>query len=243
MKRIYEFEMSKEQDVQEIETSTNDKGEEVKITKTVKKKVPQKFFLKKPNRPLYDDAELFFGVKISEGIRAGLLTANLLEKRFINDGGVLSDKERKTIQENYRDLSVAQIEYQKLSVKKDEEKTEEDKIKITELTKKISDLSFTARQFEKSQVSLYDQTAESRARIKLMLWWSLQLAYRDSGQAFFPGENFEEKLTRYDEIVEKEDFESEVARRFLYLAGFWQVSGTTKKEDFDTFLAGLDGAK
>ena len=42
-----------------------------------------------------DDAELYYGVKLAEGIKAGLLTRALLEKRFENDGGTRSDEENK----------------------------------------------------------------------------------------------------------------------------------------------------
>ena len=74
MRILNEFTIPKEEDVQETETSTNENGEEVTTTKTVKKSVDKTFVVKKPTRALYDEAELFYGVKLSEGIKAGLLT-------------------------------------------------------------------------------------------------------------------------------------------------------------------------
>ena len=46
-----------------------------------------------------DEAELYYGVRLAEGIRAGLLTRALLEKRFENDGGTRSDDENKEYKE------------------------------------------------------------------------------------------------------------------------------------------------
>ena len=45
-----------------------------------------------------DEAELYYGVRLAEGIKAGLLTRALLEKRFENDGGTRSDDENKEYQ-------------------------------------------------------------------------------------------------------------------------------------------------
>ena len=101
MRILNEFILPKEEEVQETESSTNEKGEEVKTTKTVKKSVNKTFVVKKPNRSLYDEAELFYGVKLSEGIKAGLLTRALLAKRFNNDGGGLSDNEKESGREGF----------------------------------------------------------------------------------------------------------------------------------------------
>ena len=97
MKKLFEFKVPKEVEIEEIETSKNEKGEEIKITKKNKTKEQVKVFIRKPTRALFDEAELFYGVRLSEGIKAGLLTRALLAKRFTNDGGVLSEEEKKCI--------------------------------------------------------------------------------------------------------------------------------------------------
>ena len=93
MKRIYEFTVNKEAEVTEDTVETKKDGTEVTTSKKVKKDVPHKFFLRRPNRTMTDEAELYYGVKLAEGIKAGLLTKALLEKRFENDGGTRSDEE------------------------------------------------------------------------------------------------------------------------------------------------------
>ena len=69
MKKLYEFTVKKDTLVKETETSKNDKGEEVTTTKEVTKTVDNKYFLRKPTRKLFDEAELYYGIKLSEGIR------------------------------------------------------------------------------------------------------------------------------------------------------------------------------
>jgi len=89
-KWLYEFFVKKTVEKKETEKSKNDKGEEVETTKTVKEESNIPLMLKKPNRKLYEQADLFYGIKLSEGINAGLLTKSLLAKRYSNDVGFLS---------------------------------------------------------------------------------------------------------------------------------------------------------
>ena len=94
MKKLYEFSLYKTDTVKEKSESTNDKGEKVITEKDVEKKVEHKFFLRKPTRSMYDDAELFYGVKLAEGVKAGLLNHALLAKRYNNDGGIFTDDQQ-----------------------------------------------------------------------------------------------------------------------------------------------------
>ena len=93
MKRIYEFTVNKEEEVSEDTVKTQKDGTEVTTSKKIKKEVPHKFFLRRPTREMTDEAELYYGVRLADGIKAGLLTRALLEKRFENDGGTRSDGE------------------------------------------------------------------------------------------------------------------------------------------------------
>ena len=98
MKRIYEFTVNKEETVKEQSVEKKKDGTEVTTAKDVKKEIPHKFFLRRPTRAMTDEAELYYGVRLAEGIKAGLLTRALLEKRFENDGGTRSDDENKEYQ-------------------------------------------------------------------------------------------------------------------------------------------------
>ena len=74
MKRIYEFTVNKEETVKEETVENKKDGTEVTTSKDVKKEIPHKFFMRRPTRAMTDEAELYYGVKLAEGIKAGLLT-------------------------------------------------------------------------------------------------------------------------------------------------------------------------
>ena len=105
MKRIYEFTVNKEETVKEESVEKKKDGTEVTTSKDVKKEVPYKFFLRRPTRAMTDEAELYYGVRLAEGIKAGLLTRALLEKRFDNDGGTRSDDENKQYNKTFRNIT------------------------------------------------------------------------------------------------------------------------------------------
>jgi hypothetical protein len=134
MKKLYEFKLAKRETVTEKETKTNENGEKVTIEKEVEKPVDHHFFIKKPTRSLYDEAELFYGVELSRGIKAGLLTKALLAKRYENDGGSLSDGEIERFGNLYLDFYKSTDDYQRLLMDNtDKDPSGEDKEKLAKL--------------------------------------------------------------------------------------------------------------
>lgn len=242
MKKLFEFMVPKEVEVEETEITKNEKGEEIKTTKKVKKKEQVKIFLRKPTRALFDEAELFYGVRLSEGIKAGLLTRALLAKRFTNDGGVLSEEEKNVYATLYVALFERQNEFQKLSIKDESERSEEEKVRYKEVVAELTELRTQIQDFETAQASLFDQTAENRARNKTILWWVLQLAYTvdDKGQEypFFGEGNYETKIRIYDNMEETgSDFETLVCRKLAYFVSFWYVGRASSQEEFEKLAA------
>lgn len=240
MKKLFEFTLPKEQLVKEAETITNDKGEEVTTTKEVKKTVDQKFFLRKPTRRLFDDAELFYGVELSKGIKAGLLTRALLQKRFSNDGGTLGKKEQEEWSKLYSDIFDKQVELQQLSLKTKEERTPEENIKFEDSKEFIREARARIQEYEMQQSSLFDQTAENRARNRTILWWVLSLAYHvhnDEELPFFGDGSYEERLNVYDRMEEEEeDHVTESINKFFYYVSFWYVSKTSDPKQFEDLI-------
>ena len=94
-KWLHNFEVEKTQKVKETTTEVNEAGEEVQITREVEKKVPHKFYILKPNRKIQDEASIFYSVKVSEGIKLGLVTKNYLLRKFQQDGILASEDEKK----------------------------------------------------------------------------------------------------------------------------------------------------
>ena len=245
MKTLYDFKVSKEDEVEETTTSKNDKGEEVVTATKIKKPVDHDFGMKRPTRKMYDEAELFYGVKLSEGIKAGLLTRALLAKRFNNDGGVLSDVERERFSDLYMGLFEKQAELQRLSVKTEAERNSDEQERYKDLIMELTESREEIQEFEMAQASLFDQTAENRARNKTILWWVLQLAYEkkhildeDKYVPFFGDGEYEQRLDKYDEIDESDDdYLLEVLRKFSYYVSFWYITKPNNKEDFEQLIA------
>jgi len=233
---MYTFKIDKTEETQTEEKSKNEKGEEITTVKKETKEIPIELKIKKPSRKLYDEADLFYGVKLSEGIKAGLLTKTLLAKRYENDGGPMSNPEKEKYAKLYIELYDKENEVQKIQLnleKLDEEKKKE---KLTEAIVEMSTIKQQLHQFELSQQSLFDQTAEVRARNQTIMWWVLHLSYSvENGeeQEFFPGTSFDDRLNVYDELEEKEDaFWAEAIRKFIYFISFWESGQISTEEEF-----------
>jgi hypothetical protein len=240
MKRIYEFTVNKEETVQEKSVEKKKDGSEVTTSKDVVKEVPHKFFLRRPTRAMTDEAELYYGVKLAEGIKAGLLTRALLEKRFENDGGTRSEqdtKKYKAITDRLKNFYEEQSKILDITEKK---RTTSQKKRLKELEKEVRPARKELRDLQLEEDSLYEETAESRARNKVILWWMLHLAHSEQDGKdveFFGSGDLESKLKTYDDIDEGDDiFEIVVARKFAYYVSFWFVGRPNTQKEFQEMV-------
>jgi hypothetical protein len=245
-KELYTFKTIKEEVKDVIETSKNEKDEEIKIVKQEKVSNSIEFALKKPNRSLFDEAELFYGVKLAESIKAGMLTKTLMLKKYDNDGGIFTKNEVDRIKDLLVLLAESQRELIELEEKNKNLKfSKEDEEKSLILNQKIDSLKSELVEIENNKNNLFEQTAENRAKNKTMMWWVLNLAYQKVGENFIPffGEgNYEQKLRKYDELEEGGDeFVKKIMTKFAYFISFWYSGRASKKEDFETIEKYLSG--
>lgn len=239
-KKIYQFVVNKEEEVDKTEMKTED-GKEITITSKAKENVPHNFFIKKPTRSLFEEAELFYAVRLSEGIKAGLLTRSLLSKRYSNDGGALSDQDKGKYAEFYIKLFEKQNEFQKLSTTDKKDRTPEEKEYFDNLTAEIINLRSEIQDFEIAQASLFDQTAENRARNKTILWWILHLSYmfdKNSKEALLFGDGtFDEKLAIYDNLEDSDDtWLKSIVKKFAFYISFWYMGRASSQEEFEKLV-------
>ena len=238
MKKLYEFTLTQTVFVEEEEKSKDSEGNEVTVKKTIEKDKPRAFFLKKPTRAMFDEAELYFGVKLSEGIKAGMLTRAMLAKRFDNDGGVLSEADQKQYSGLYFTMFELQNEVTRLQVIPKEEKTEEEVDQYGAAVRALIGCRAKIQDFESAQASFFDQTAENRARTKTIMWWVLNLSHEisDNGEefSFFGDGTSEDKLAVYDALEEdSDDYTDEVLRTFSYYVSYWYVGRASTQEEFE----------
>lgn len=235
MKTLYTFEVSREEEVDEVVETTNEAGAVVKTTTKVKKQVPKSFAIKKPNRALTDEAELFYGVNLANSISAGMMSAKVLERRLKAAGGIFSDEQLKDREETTQKFFALQKELAQLA----EDKTKADSPKFTDKFKEFVQLRQKLQQFQLEEQDYYEHTAEARARNKTMGWWVLNLAY-DGEKPFFGEGNYETRMKVYDSISEGDDeFLKKVVQKFFYLVSFWSSGKASTKEEFDVVFNSL----
>lgn len=245
MKTMFEFDIYHEKEIEKVDVSTNEKGEEVKVTSKVKTTVPVKLGIKKPTRSLFDEAELFYGVRLSEGIKAGLLTRALLAKRFNNDGGVLSEEEQKEYNDLYNKFFNLQTDFQSLSLKQEAIRTEEEKANLAKVIEEMTQAREMIQKYEMAQANLFEQTAENRARNKTIMWWVLQLSLIEGEDKklrdLFGQGSYESRLQKYDDIEESEfGIEKIALQKLLYLISFWYVGRAATQEEFSKLLDAIN---
>jgi len=238
-KWLHTFKIDRSVESKVTETKKEKSGEEVEVTKTVTDNVPTEFLLKKPNRKLYDEAELFYGVKMSEGIKAGLLTRNLLAKRYEDDGGAFSEAEKERYAELYTEIYNKENEYQRLQLNLDNKSQDlKDELGDSIITE-LAELRRELVEIENSQSNIFDQTAENRAKNQTIMWWVLQLAHwkehdHENGKQFFEGKSYEERLSSYDSYEDSDDeFLNEAIRKLAFFISFWYMGRATTPEDFE----------
>ena len=235
-KWLHTFSITKKEEVVTKEDSENEKGEK---TTTEKKELVEKEItlkIKKPNRRLFDEADLFYGVKLSEGIKAGLLTKTLLAKRYSNDGGSMSEPQKEEYANLYMELYDQENLVQKIQLNLEKMPEDERREKLKEAIIQMSILKERLHNFEVSQQSLFDQTAEVRARNQTIMWWVLQLSTIEeegSLREFFQGATYEDKLEDYDRMEEQDNpIWGEAIKKFIYFVSFWESGQLSGEEDF-----------
>lgn len=244
VKPIYEFTLSKTEEVEQEEISKNEQGEEIKTIKKVKSAVPQYFCISKPSRAQTEDAELYFHVEISKGIQAGLMSAALLSKRFANDGGSLSEPEKEAWSKKYLELIEIETDLQKILVTPEESRTEEDKTNREELLKKQSILRRDLQNFELQQNSLFEITAEARARVRTVIWWFVHILFQKNKKGewepFFKGETMKDLMANYDSYEELSDEEFKFFRELRdhaqYAVALFYYGRANTQEEFAALI-------
>ena len=248
-KWLYKFEIQKTSLEKVTESSKDADGKEITVTREEEVTRPVDCYILKPKRSTIDEAELFYGVELAKGVKAGLLTKSLISKRYSDDGGIFS----KADQEAYSSLQLSlfqnEKELQKLELLDtvDKKEKEEKNRKAAEILFEMTEVRNQMQDFEMSREAVFDQTADTRARNKIVLWWIVHLSYMKDelkgGEIapLFEGENFEQKLNAYDHYEELNiDHVNLAMKHFAYFISFWYNGQANTKEEFDKVKVFLD---
>lgn len=201
----------------------------------------KKYAILKPNRKMREDGELFYSIEVSKYAKAGILPKAAWNTILSNGGGSISEKERELYGNLLIDFRDKSFELQAILIKNVTERTEEEKNRSDVLIQELDDIKKEIQAFESSQISVFENTAESKARNRSILWWVLNLSYQEVDNKYIPlfeGDNFNVKLDLYDsyeENYEQYEFLLGVIRRFTYLITLWFLGRSEKESDFKYF--------
>jgi len=239
MKKIYELKLDKIEFKEEPVIEKNDKGEEIKVLKKVERKIPKKYFIAMPTRTIKEDGQMFYVSEFWKCVRNGVLPANQLARRYVDDGGTLTKEEQKVYNEAQNTLFQKQAE--KIALDRKTDKTDEEKKQSEKVFNEIVDIFTKLHNYEtKATDTLYQNTAEFMAQDKLMLWRTLFLSYEEvdgKDKPLFGDGDLEKRLKRYDEIeAEGDTFLCEVIKKLLLVVSLFTLGKAETQEDFDLLL-------
>ena len=243
MKKICEFVAKVETEVEEPQLTCGADGKEIKALVKVKKIKEEKYFIAKPTRTLRDEAEIFYAAQVSKCVSAGIMLTSLLEKRFLNDGGLLSEEQRKEKENLEKLLQTQREEYTTLSTK--ENKTQEDEGAAKTKFEEMVD-TMTRLQFIQNVISsiLSKNSAETIATNRTWFWYALHLSYKEeNGKSipFFGEGNLDKKLAAFDEIENSEDPNKvTILEKLLLATQLWFTNQAETQEDFDIHFERYD---
>lgn len=214
------------------------------VEKTVKEKVPVDVVIKKPTRVQLEDGDMFYSIWLNKFIKMGLLTRAMIAKQHADLGGQLSEDEKKRYSVLTAKSFHKEQEIQALKASKTQAEMTEDE--VLKLTKLINELALAKREltdFEMMQASVFDHTADTKARNKTLIWYILNLAYFKKGDSedleeLFPGADFEDKYTSYvDKEEEEDEIYSQCIDKVSSIVTLWYMSGIDNAEDLTSLMS------
>ena len=243
MKKIYEFVLEKDNFVEKPIVRQDANGKEIKVLEKVNEKISNKYFIRSPDRKINEEQEFFVAGVIAECDKRGILRRVSLQKRYLNDGDILSLEQRKAYDDAKNKLWEKQAEYYPLNNKKDKTKEETEKLDI--LTKELFDVMNDIQGFElKLDNELYQFTAEYVAQNRLVTWQTIMLSYeeKDGKQIpIFGSGTYEERSKKYDEMKTIEDeFTIKLIDRLSLVTSLWSFGKAREQEDFEIAIKWYD---
>jgi hypothetical protein len=256
-RELYSFDIEIEEEVEkDVVRNVEQKDEKTGETKTIKEtvkqtateKVPVKVFLKKPTRTQVDDGDMFYSIWLNKFIKMGLLTRAMLAKKQVDVGGTLNEDDKVNFAKLYLQLFEKQQNVIRYSAK-DRDKMSNDEEE--RLERAVSELAVIRKQlsdFEAAQASIFDHTADVKARNKTITWFLLHLAFAVKGDGddaedypLFPGTDFDEKYNSYQEADEEQDpVFVKCIDRLSTIATIWYMSGIQEQGEFEAVLEQMD---
>lgn len=251
-RELYSFDIELEEEIErEIEKYVerkNEKGEKETIKEISKEKViektPVKIFLKKPTRSQVEDGDMFYSVWLNKFIKMGLLTRAMLAKKQLDVGGTLNEEDKLNYAKLYLKLFEKQQNVIRYSAMDADKMSNDEKERLDKAVADLSVIRKDLADFEAAQASIFDHTADVKARNKTITWFLLHLSYYIKGDSdndeplpLFPGTDYEEKYDSYQELDEdQEEIFTKTIDKLSTISTIWYMSGIQEQNEFEDVL-------
>jgi len=235
MKKLHEFKISVETEVEKTEVK-NENGQEITVKTKVKEPVSYSISLKQPARGENDKFRLFYGSQIKRAIDAGLISKSVLVNKHIDGAGALLS------QETAKRIAHLTIEGEKIrndliSIGSVEDQNVEKQTKQSDLLSELVDIQRELQAIETSNQAIFQNTAESYAQERGNLWLIFYQTYIEKdgkSEQVFKGNTFEEKENYYFDLEENLDPIYIAAKNKLALFwGLYSAGRISTPEDFE----------
>jgi Ca2+-binding EF-hand superfamily protein len=234
---IYKFTLeTKEKKKVEVERKNKETGEIETIIQNKTVKTPTEFVIKKPSRRLVDEAEAQYAIELSKNIKKGIITKNMLVKKYADTGGQLTENEAADMVRKLKKSNDIANEIQLLTVtekKENKKKIEELQVELLQLRQELADL-------ELSMQGVYGHTADARAERSMLLWYTIQLCKvveEGKEKSFFDGLLYEDQLENlYDKDEEGTLLEKEALQNFMAAISYWFYNNSADQEAVEKFI-------
>lgn len=233
-KYLYETTVKKEV-VEQVTEEREENGEKIKITRDVKKIKPVKIAILKPDRKKYKDADIFYAKTLSNYLKEGLLPYSLVSKRYMNDGGPLTENEKKTLnamRDRYVEL---QEEYFKMEGPLSDEQNK----RRGEIILEMTEINRIVKEIKSSYSDIFENTAEAKTKNDTIEWWILNISMIEDEEGkdyklLYGDGDLDSKIQILENLESKnDDFNNEVIKKLSYFISFWYSSGANISiEDF-----------
>lgn len=218
MKELFSYNLTIKS-TQEV-TEELEPGKKTITTKEIDK--PVKIIIKEPSRKNLSDSKDIYNQEWSRCVSNGIVTRAILDKKYRSEKGIFTADEVKGLDEIQSRLLDIRAEYKELE--KIENKSAEQNKKINDLLIEFSGIQNQLEELEQVNESLYRTTAESLAKEKEILYNILFLSYIEENGKVIPlveGETLEERLEKYDEILDKNDEKAKLYSRIIDRNGYF----------------------
>jgi hypothetical protein len=241
---IYKFTIDKKEKKKvEVERKNQKTGEIETILQNKTVKTPVEFVVKKPSRRIIDEAEAQYAIELSKNIKKGIVTKNMMVKKYADTGGTLTEEETKDMLRKLQKSNELANKIQMLHAT-DKEKNKKE---IDELEEELLELRKELVDIEMSMQGVYEHTADARAERSTLFWYTIQLSKKIEDEKetnFFDGLIYEDQLEDlYNKDENGSELEQKALKKFMSIVSYWYYNNQAEEEEIDKFLSTTDGSE